>query len=200
VAIHRFSPLPKVGAWRLVGAHEGFEVARFGVTAGGMTIAGTTLGIEADVPWSLTYSVELDASWHTRHAIIEDGDGRRLEIAVEGNHHWTIDGKHDAGLDGYFDLDLEGSAVTNTIPIHRLGLAEGDQADAPAVYVRANGLVVEPLEQTYRRLPDVDGSLLFDYVSPRFDYRGRLRFAQDGLILDYPEIAVRVPTQNNARK
>lgn len=45
-------------------------------------------------------------------------------------------------LDGCFDVDLESSSMTNTLPVHRLGLAPGAAAehllvvDYPGIAVR----------------------------------------------------------------
>jgi hypothetical protein len=189
---HSFAPLPDRGAWRLTGAHEGFEVARFRAERDGIVLAGTSVGVDGGVPWELRYEIELDPSWRTRRAVIEAGDGRRVELATDGAASWIVDGTSDRRLDGCVDLDLEGSVVTNTVPVHRLALAVGARADAPAVYVRAQTFTVERLDQTYTRLPDEAAVLVFDYASPRFGYRDRLRFGPDGLVLDYPNLGSRV--------
>jgi uncharacterized protein len=189
---HSFDSLPERGAWRLAGAHEGFEVARFRMERDGIVLTGTSVGIEDGVPRDFRYVIELDGSWRTRRAVVEAGDGLRVEIATDGASGWLVDGVGDPGLDGCVDLDLEGSVVTNTVPVHRLALSVAEHADAPAAYVRARTLTVERLDQTYARLADDGGVLVFDYASPRFGYRDRLRFAPDGLVLDYPNVGSRV--------
>jgi hypothetical protein len=68
----------------------------------------------------------------------------------------------------------------------------GQQADAPAAYVRASDLRVERLEQRYARLPDVGGHSRYDYKAPVFNYGDVLVYDEYGLVLDYPGIAVRV--------
>jgi hypothetical protein len=40
-------------------------------------------------------------------------------------------------LDGCLDADLESSAMTNAMPVRRLGLAVAARAAAPAAYFRA---------------------------------------------------------------
>jgi putative glycolipid-binding protein len=90
--------------------------------------------------------------------------------------------------DGY---RLEGHS-TAVVPVHRLGLAVGERADAPAVYIRAVDLRVERLEQSYMRLQDDGDHSLYDYVAPAFDYRAELVYDEFGLVLDYPGLAVRV--------
>jgi uncharacterized protein len=185
-----FAPLPARAAWRMYDAHEGFEVVAIESGPDGARFTGTSVGVEERVPWSFRYVVEVDASWHGLRATIDAADGRRLTVEAEGPGRWLVNGTHDAALDGCIDIDLEGSALTNTAPVHRLGLDVGAEGDSAAVYVRSD-LSVERLDQTYRRLPAEHG-FAFDYASPRFDYRAALDFAADGLVADYPRIAQRV--------
>jgi hypothetical protein len=177
----------------LAGAYEGFEVVRFAPRGdAGTVITGTTVGVEEGVPWSIHYVLDVADNWHVRQATVTDQDGVRLDARTDGEGSWTVDGTPRPELDGCLDLDFEASVVTNTLPVHRLALTVGQQGGSAAAYVRSRGLVVERLDQTYRRLPDGDGMMVFDYESPRFGYHDRLRFAPDGLAVDYPGIGVRV--------
>ncbi len=90
------------------------------------------------------------------------------------------------------DVDLEASAFTNALPVHRLGLAVRQRAEAPAVYVRATDLRVERLEQRYAHLPDNGESRRYDYTAPAFDLTTELTYDEFGLLLSYPSLAVRV--------
>jgi hypothetical protein len=116
-----------------------------------------------------------------------------LVVESDGAGTWTVNGEQDAALSGCVDIDLEGSVVTNTLPVHRLELSVGAQGSSSAAYVRTDGLRVERLDQTYRRLPSDGATTRFDYESPRFGYHDVLRFGPDGLVVDYPGIGARVP-------
>jgi hypothetical protein len=72
-----------------------------------------------------------------------------------------------------------------------MSLALGARAAAPAAYVRAVGLAVERLEQSYLRAPDEAARQRYDYAAPAFDFACRLTYDESGLVLDYPGIAVR---------
>jgi hypothetical protein len=72
-----------------------------------------------------------------------------------------------------------------------MGLPVAAAAAAPAAYVRAVGLAVERLEQTYVRVTDQSTCQRYDYAAPAFDFGARLVYDQAGLVLDYPQIAVR---------
>jgi hypothetical protein len=186
-----FAPLPAVAAWRLLEAHQGFEVAHLLPSPDGIRISGTSIGVEDGLAWSFRYDLEIGADWHAHRGSVHSADGARLMLESDGPGRWLVDGAHDPALDGCLDIDLEGSALTNTAPVHRLGLAVGAEAAAPAVYVRTNTLAVERLDQTYLRVPAANG-FAFEYASPRFDYLASLTFDTDGLVEDYPGIAHRV--------
>ena len=94
-------------------------------------------------------------------------------------------------LDDCLDVDLESSSLTNAFPVHRLGLEIGEQADAPAAYVRAVDLSVERLQQRYTRLENSGTNERYHYASPSFGFECELIYDEFGLVLEYPGIARR---------
>jgi hypothetical protein len=138
--------------------------------------------------------IVLDPGWRTRSARVSGrsaSGARETVVEADGAGHWRVDGAPAPHLDGCLDVDLEASACTNTFPVHRLGLAVGERASAPAAWVRALDLRVERLEQEYRRLEDDGAHPRFDYRAPGLEFRATLVFDPAGLVLDYPGIAVR---------
>ena len=166
-------------------------MARFEKKRDGVIVHGNSVGSEGGKQWAIRYTIELDAQWCTRKATLESEGQKPVKIRSNGAGRWTIDGERLARLDGCLDLDLEASLVTNMAPVRRLSLRVGQSSAAPAVYVRTKNLKVERLEQTYSRIPDAQGWIVFDYESPRFCYRADLQFARDGLVVVYPEIGER---------
>ena len=149
-----FASLPATACWQHRGARSGFEVAYFQAGPGGWRIDGTTTAVEDAHTWIVTYSIRLDAAWLTRDARItaRTASGlRETVLAGDGAGRWRVDGHRAAHLDGCLDVDLESSALTNTLPVHRLELAAGARVETPAAYIRALDLSAERLEQTYAR-------------------------------------------------
>ncbi|WP_330998418.1 putative glycolipid-binding domain-containing protein [Georgenia yuyongxinii] len=184
---------PSVAAWRHNDAREGFEVTFFRRHGSGWRLQGSTAAVEAGQAWIVEYTIEVDAGWRTLHARVTSRSVAGLfHVELEGDAHgsWRVDGRPAPRLQGCLDVDLEASAMTNSLPVHRLPLAPGEPAAAPAAYVRADGLAVERLEQTYERLPG--GERRFAYAAPTFDTAHELRFDGAGLVVDYPGLAVRV--------
>jgi hypothetical protein len=188
------APLPVTAAWRHQGARAGFEVAYFQVLDLGWRIEGMTTAIEDGVTWAVEYSIDLDATGATRSARIRGRSAAGSSSALleaDGAGRWLAGGVPAPHLDGCLDVDLESSALTNAFPVRRMGLAPGARAAAPAAYVRAVGLAVERLEQTYLRTPDEAATQSYDYAAPVFDFACRIAYDESGLVLDYPGIAVR---------
>jgi uncharacterized protein len=190
-----FSRLPPAAAWRHQDAREGFEVVFLETAEVGHRLRGCTSAVEDGEPWVVRYEIALDDAWRTITALVagQSPTGEHeVRLEADGSGRWRVDGVAAPHLDRCLDVDLESSSCTNTLPIHRLRLAEGQEADAPAAYVRAVGLDVERLEQRYARIEDDGLQQRFDYTAPVFDYTGRLVYDDAGLILDYPGIAARV--------
>ena len=181
-----FADLPAFAAWRFVDAVDGFEV----VYARPGRLRGHTSAVEDGQAYAVRYEVALDDRWRTREARVASDTvtGPRETVLIsDGEGHWTVDGEPAPQLDGLIDVDLEASACTNTLPIHRLALPDGEAVPASAVYVRALDLSVTRLEQTYRRT----GNRTFDYSADGGAFRAVLEYDDAGLIVDYPGIAVR---------
>jgi hypothetical protein len=103
-----------------------------------------------------------------------------------------VNGSPAPNLEGCVDVDLESSAVTNALPVHRLELEVGRAAAAPAAFVRVLDLQVERLAQRYVRLEDDASHQRYHYAAPRFGVECQLTYDEFGLILDYPGIATRM--------
>jgi uncharacterized protein len=115
------------------------------------------------------------------------GLGRaRGALEGDGSGEGRVDGEPALQLSGYLDVDLEASACTNALPVHRLGLCVGERADASAAYVRAPILRVEPLERGYARRESDGESARYEYVAPAFDFKAVLTYDRFGFVLDYP--------------
>jgi hypothetical protein len=65
-------------------------------------------------------------------------------------------------------------------------LRVGQQATAPAAYVRAVGLTVERPEQSYLRLADEAGQQRYQYTAPVFGFACRLGYDDAGPVPQLP--------------
>jgi len=168
-------------AFRHLGVRDGFEVAWF---APPTLLRGGSTFVEAGVGHHIAYEITLAADGSTSAATIRSLHGVVNLTRSDGT--WAVDGVERRDLADCPDVDLESSAVTNALPVARLGLAIGESGRALAAWVRAD-LTVERLDQTYTRLDE----RRYDYVSHYDGFRAVLAYGDDGLIVNYPGIAAR---------
>lgn len=202
--------MPPVSAWTHTGVRAGFEVMFAERTGHGYVLRGHTTAVEDEQAWSVGYRIEVDRHWRTRRAEIEavtaagtlrttleradlDADAATGPVpdTTPAPARWLVDGVPAPDLDGCLDVDLESSAVTNTLPVHRLDLPPGPARQAPAAFVRAQDLGVQRIEQEYRFRERTPGTVVLDYTSATFDFACVLTLDAAGLVLEYPGIAVR---------
>lgn len=180
-----FADLPTFAAWRFVDAVDGFEV----LYAAPGRLRGHTSAVEDGLPYAVRYDIAFDDRWRTREARVWNDtlDGpRETVLRSDGEGRWTVDGERAPQLDGLVDVDIEASAVTNLLPVHRLAMARGEVVTASAAYVQALDLTARRLDQTYCLREDGR----YDYTSEG-GFTAVLEYDAAGLILDYPGIARR---------
>lgn len=184
-----FRALPAAASWTHAGVRTGFEVL---FTAPGR-LRGRTSAREQESTWYVGYDIEVNADWTTRtvHAVSSTVAGDRAVRLERDGIGWTVDGVARPDLDDCHDVDFESSAVTNTLPIHRLPFVVGAPVDVPAAFVQAEDLSVLRLEQRYTLLSSDAGRSVFGYRSATFDFECELVFDATGLVIDYPGIATR---------
>jgi hypothetical protein len=186
--------LPPSAAWRHCEGRDGFESAFFGREGSGYRLDGHTAAVEDSKAWVVRYAIAVDEHWITRTARVwgrSAAGEQEVTLEATGQGQWRVDGLPRPDLDGCLDVDLESSACTNTIPVHRLGLEVGQGAQAPAAYVGAAAIEVQRLEQEYVRLERSNDLDQYDYRCPTFDVDCRLVFDRWRLLLEYPGLARR---------
>lgn len=187
-------PLPPTAAWQHLGGRVGFEVGYLEHSDGGYRLHGCTTAVDQGQSWIVAYDISCDGHWRTRRVRVTGTSATgttSLLLESDGRGTWSADGTPEPGLSGCVDVDLESSALTNTLPLHRLSLTPGETRHAPAAYVRAPALTVRRLDQTYRRDTGDGPRQRYHYTAPDFDYAAQLVFDEAGLIIDYPGIARR---------
>lgn len=182
-------------AWERTEELAGHSMARVERRPGGWRFHGAEVVGGPSAVLACSFRVDVDDAWHTRAVTVRvvDDDGeceRTIDVADPGR--WQVDDAPRPDLEGCLDVDVAATPLTNTFPIRRLAALEvGEEVRIPVAWVDVPSLAVSRVEQTYRRLPDVDGLAAWEY---RDDAHGRfgLRVDEDGLVAEYEGFARRV--------
>jgi hypothetical protein len=118
-------------------------------------LVGTAVFAHNEQPCRLDYTVVCNAAWQTISSTVQGWVGDHtiaLEVSVDATRRWWLNGTECLPVVGSTDIDLNFSPATNLLPIRRLGLAIGQEAQVQAAWLRFPSFALEPLEQLYRRL------------------------------------------------
>jgi hypothetical protein len=145
-------------------------------------------------PTKVTYWVSCGADWRTRMASVRlrHGNGSRVghqRLVAKPDGRWHLRGKESPDLRGCTDVDLEWSPATNTIPIRRLALEDGDSEDIRVAWIRFPDLTVEPTRQRYTRVADRG----YRFEALDSGYSVDIVVDDLGLVVDYPGAWTRAP-------
>ncbi|OYO03516.1 putative glycolipid-binding domain-containing protein [Enemella evansiae] len=176
-------------------------------------IIGTTLtahGTQRSDGHALAWSLECDDRWVTRRMRVTAYGPRWrrvLDLTHDGAGHWASstlveggpDGPEGVGLrdlDGdveyadALDCDLGLCPLTNVMPIRRLGLLAGEvpEQTLTMAWIEVPSLRVIPSVQRYASA----GPGRVRYESERRDFRSELTVDDQGIVIDYPQLARRL--------
>ncbi len=147
---------------------------------------GASVFLYEGQPCRLDYTIECDEEWNTLAASINGWVGEEVvevEIEVDEHQNWIINGKESPEVAGCIDLDLNFSPVTNTLPIKRLDIGVGEDANVKAAWLRFPDFNFEALEQTYTRMD----KNLYRYESGGGGFVREIEVNDFGLVTNYPD-------------
>jgi hypothetical protein len=170
--------------WRRLD-QPGHEAARLIFNPSSRHLTGTAVFAHHQQPCRLDYLVVCDAGWHTLSAKVAGWVGNEtveIELAVDAARRWWLNGTERPEVAGSIDLDLNFSPCTNLLPVRRLGLAIGQEAEVKAAWLRFPSFTLEPLAQRYRRI----AATAYRYESAGGRFVTELQVDVTGFVTLYP--------------
>jgi hypothetical protein len=187
-------------AWRAESAHLRRR------TDGSAVVTGVQLGV-VPLPYRLDYRLELAADWVTRElevTALGAGWRRSVRLTRDEETGWAyrefLDGDVDLpepGCDpgsfaGALDCDVGLSPLTNTMPMvrHELHRRPGT-VEFTMAWLSVPDLAVRASAQRYEHLRATADGAVVRFSSG--DFTADLQVDGDGFVVDYPDLARRVP-------
>ncbi len=169
--------------WERPEAHS-IEYFKLVTTSDKYVLEGTVVLPLEKFPSLIIYKIECDQDWKTRTVDIHQeraSEVKRLTLEVGQDQVWRAAGSIVPFATGFYDIDLEITPATNTLPIRRVGLQEGQSAQIDAVWIRFPSLSIEPLQQRYTRIEHNK----YQYEGLSSAYQTQLEVDESGLVLSY---------------
>lgn len=149
-------------------------------------LEGTAVFLSDDRrPCRLSYKLRCDSSWKTLAGSVSGwlgNDDVNIEVSVDSQERWQLNRLEKPAVFGCTDLDLNFSPSTNLLPIRRLGLALGQQAEVKAAWLRFPSFELETLSQIYSRLDETT----YRYSSNNGEFVREIKVNEVGFVTDYP--------------
>lgn len=173
-----------VARWR-DRAGEGLEHLVLREGPDGFRADSVVVGADDGELFAARYRILCDTGWRARRLEVSlVGDHRRLDLSSDGAGHWAeSSGTSRPDLAGAIDVDLTATPFTNTLPIRRLGLRNGQFETIRVVYVRIPELTVTSDRQRYTCL---EGGRRYRYESVDSGFAREIEVDDDGLVVTYP--------------
>lgn len=176
--------------WQRVG-RTSLEHCRLSRSPGKFVLQGVLLAKAEEAPRQIHYEVSCGRDWVTQavHVMVIQGRHlRRLQLERDHVGIWRRDSEVLPEFEGLIDVDLQITPSTNTLPIRRLRLGEGESADTDALWIRFPDLSLERLPQRYTRT----GEFRYTYESRSGAFRADLEVDEESVVIRYGDIWRRV--------
>lgn len=164
----------------------------------GARARGLILRMRDGAHFRCRYVLETDGGWRLRRLTfaVADADDKavaRTSVECDGAGHWRVDDAARPDLEGCLDADIQITPFTNTLPIRRLALDAGEQAEIRVAYLPVPELDWRAAAQRYTCLaPRGATGGRYRYEGVFRDFTAELPVDADGLVMDYPETFRRV--------
>ena len=142
---------------------------------------------DGGVATALRYRVACDAAWRTTEAVVDgwrDGRAVELRFARAAGGEWTLNRRPCPDVAGCIDLDLNFTPATNLLPLRRLSLAVGAEAEVRSAWLDWPRHALSVLVQRYVRRTAELYAYQADVPGDR-PFVATLKVGPGGWIVDY---------------
>jgi uncharacterized protein len=163
---------------------EGLEHLGLREAATGIVAESVVIGRSEGRAFALRYRIDCDSSWRVRRVALNLVGNDSFELTSDARGNWFDNSRRAlrklAG--GAIDVDISATPFTNTLPIRRLKLRDGESKEIAAVYFLVPELKVSLDRQRYTRLDRQH----YRYQSLDSDFRRDIEIDRNGLVVSYP--------------
>ena len=166
--------------------YESLEHCSIKQSAKRTTIASTIVGVHKRNIYQLNYLVETNNKWETKLAEVEIvlNNTRQKITCKKEKGKYFINGKRSADFDSVTDIDITLTPFTNTLPIRRLLLKNGEKATINVAYFDVFEKTLKPATQHYSKISARE----YLFQTGNKDFRATITIDSDGLVTNYPAL------------
>jgi hypothetical protein len=159
-------------------------------TPTGSIITSTIVGRYGEKIYQVEYTIKTNPRWETvslqltyQHSDFKE----HFLLEGDGKGNWRMNGKEEEQFKDCIDVDIAVTPFTNTLPINRLRLQEGQSHEIQVIYFDILEQQIRPVRQQYTRVADKT----YHYENIPNDFEANITVDERGLVVDYPSLFVR---------
>jgi uncharacterized protein len=154
---------------------------------------GTVILLLDQVPTLVNYEIASDKHWKTKSIKISqqmpDNKNMNIDLRVSRDQIWReydtyTSSHHSTVIDfasGLYDVDLQVTPATNSLPINRLNLKEGESKEIDVVWIGLPSLTLHRQEQKYSRI----NGRYYKFEIPSTGFRAQSEVDILGFVINY---------------
>jgi uncharacterized protein len=155
--------------------------------ADGNRISSRIVGSYHSLIYNVGYEIYTDANWQTLFVQIERqilGKSDTFKYERSKNGVWVGNGKECPEFRHCVDVDIPLTPFTNTLPIRRLKMQEGETKLINVIYFDMLEDSIKAVTQRYT----CKGPHKYHYENVPNDFEADIEVDGNGLVVDYPEL------------
>jgi hypothetical protein len=147
----------------------------------GADITSTIIGSYEGKLYKVEYHVLLEITSQVNNKV------QTIKLEGDGKGNWIYNGKEAVQFKNCIDVDIAVTPFTNTLPICRLNLQQGQPHQIQVIYCDLLHQVIKPVSQKYIRLSSNE----YHYENIPNDFEATIQVDESGFVVDYPGLFVR---------
>jgi len=163
------------------------------INESGVDVNSVVIGKYEGRIYRVDYHIKANPDWETQFVQINCRHANREQLhrlRSDGNGHWKIGNEYAPEFEGCQYVDISLTPFTNSLPINRLKLAEGESREAHVLYFDLLNDKLFPAQQRYKR---ISGSQ-YHYQNIPNDFEAEITVDENGLVVDYANLFSRTLT------
>ena len=151
----------------------------------GSEIESTIVGKYKEKIYKITYKIRTNQDWETTFLEIycqHNNQITQLQLEGDGNGNWKMNGNQAVQFNGCTDVDIPLTPFTNTLPINRLRLKQGEESEINVIYLDLLAQRIIPVTQKYVCLSKTK----YHYENVPNDFEADIDVDGQGFVVDYP--------------
>jgi hypothetical protein len=161
----------------------------------GTEINSTIIGYYDKKIYKVDYRIKTNNKWETIFFEINSrykNQIQSIKAIGDGKGNWMSDNENLNEFYECIDIDIPLTPLTNTLPIKRLQLAEGQSREIKVLYLDLLAKEIKPVQQKYSRI----SSFEYHYENVPNDFEATIAVDESGFVVDYPPLFVRTAASN----